>query len=381
MSRFALALSLTANAALVAGLVYLLTTDPVVATLTTPTGEKREILAAAVNKEMAARHGEEVASDMVGRALVDLAAQESNIRLDSAEFEARWQDWLAEPGTRARIDIGEVTERALRDRLMTLLLLDQLSWNGLTPPERETLLRDAFENNQRDFEQLRLRHIVVESRKDADDVTQRLIAGVEFAQLAKRFSLDPLTRDQGGDLGWKGRRDLTEDLRAFVFLLPVGGASAPVSSPGGWHIFLVEDRRDTFEDCKEQVRRELLRQMRQGTLDELRERFKVERSEAAELLAKLRRPGFPEEKADPAFQQPARGERSAHSSPSPEGSPTLLPAASTAVAEPPLKAVQTPDRASFKDARPGPAASSSPSVAPSGLSERKNEPLGSSPAP
>jgi parvulin-like peptidyl-prolyl isomerase len=302
----ALAISIFANVALLAGVAYLLAYDPVVATITTPNGMVRTVLAGVVNQELAKRHGEEVQSDLVGRALIDLAAEESNIELDQQELESRWQDWLAEPGTRARIDSGEITEGELRDRLVTLVLLDQLSWNELTAKEQEAAMEEFFKTNQQDFEQLRLRHIVVESQKDAVDIANRLAAGVDFQELAKRFSLDPLTRDQGGDMGWKSRADLTEDLRSFLFLLPTGAASTPVSSASGWHIFLVEERREDYEDCKVQVRREIMRRLRPETLDQLRERFKVERSEGSSLLEKLKRPGYLQGSQQRAFHQPAQ---------------------------------------------------------------------------
>lgn len=319
MSRLALTLSVLLNVALLAALAYLLAYDPVVATITTPNGLIRTVLAGVVNKELADRHGEEVESDLVGRALIDLAAEESNIQLDHQELEARWQDWLSEPGTQARIDSGEVTERELRDRLVTLVLLDQLSWNELTGKEQDAMMKEYWDANQRDLEQLHLRHIVVESQKEANDLANRLAAGVDFTELARRFSLDPLTREQGGDMGWKSRVDLTEDLRSFLFLLPTGAASTPVASASGWHIFMVEERRDTYKDCKDLVRREIMRRLRPETLDRLRERFKVERSEGRDLLKKLRRPGFLEGTQDKAFDQPATGTR-------PEETPPATPA-------------------------------------------------------
>ena len=309
MSRLWLVLSVLLNVALLAALAYLLAYDPVVATITTPNGLIRTVLAGVINKELAQRHGEEVESDLVGRALIDLAAEESNLSLDQQELESRWQIWLSEPGTRARLDTGEVTERELRDRLVTLVLLDQLSWNELTSKEQETMLKQYWDANQRDLEQLHLRHIVVESQKDANDISSRLAAGVDFSELARRFSLDPLTREQGGDMGWKSRVDLTEDLRSFLFLLPTGAASTPVASASGWHIFLVEERRDTFKDCKDQVRRQIMERLRPETLDSLRERFKVERSEGRQLQQQLRRPGFLEGSQDKAFDQPATGTR------------------------------------------------------------------------
>jgi hypothetical protein len=317
--KLLLTVSLLLNLVLLAVVAYLLTYDPVVATITTPAGTIRTVLAGVVNQELAQRHGEEVQTDLVGRALVDLAAEESNLELDYEELEARWRDWLTEPGTRARLDSGEVTEGELRERLVTLVLLDQLSWNELTVKEQQQLAAEFYRANQRDLEQIHLRHIVVESQKEARDVADRLRAGVDFGELAKRFSLDPLTREQGGDMGWRRRADLTEDLRSILFLLPAGAASAPVASATGWHIFMVEDRRDTYEDCKDQVRRELQRRMRPETLDKLRERFKVERSQAPELWLKLKRPGYMQSHQQRAFQRPA-GERPVSSGPtSPQG--------------------------------------------------------------
>lgn len=372
MSRLVLTLSLLLNVALLGILLYLVAYDPVVATITTPSGLLRTVLAGVVNRELAQRHGEEVQSDLVGRALIDLAAEESRLELDSAELEARWQDWLAEPGTRARLDSGEVTERELRDRLVTLVLLDQLSWNDLTPKEQDELLRQAYRTQKSEFEQLRLRHIVVESQKDALDVAQRLTAGVDFSELARRFSLDPLTREQGGDMGWKRRVDLTEELRAFLFLLPTGAASSPIASSSGWHIFLVEERRESFEECRDLIRREIMKRLRPDTLDGLRERYQVQRSDPEELLQKLKRPWFFEGRQNRAFDQPASGERpkasgtplsppspSGPSSPLPSASPSSLPAGSRSLGPPVRRAPATIPRGN-----PEPTVDESPSPTP-----------------
>ena len=299
--RWVLALSIFFNVVLAAIAAYLAVYDPTVATVTTPLGRQRTVLAGVVNREMATLHGEEVLSDLVGRLLIDLAAEESHIELDRTELEARWQLWLTEPGVQARIDAGETTAQKLRDQLVTLVLLDQLSWNDLNLSEQEEQMKKYFEAHSREFEQLHLRHILVESQKDAEEVMSRLAAGVDFSELARRFSLDPLTRDQGGDLGWKKRADLTEDLRSFIFLIPVGAASNPLGSASGWHIFLVEERKDTYIQCRDDVRRELTQQRRPETLSALRERFKVDRFTQEELLKKLERPGFFQDPQPPVY--------------------------------------------------------------------------------
>ncbi len=315
--RWVLAISIFFNLVLAALAAYLAVYDPSVATVTTPLGRQRTVLAGVVNRELVAQHGEEVLSDLVGRLLIDLAAEESHIELDRTELEARWQQWLTEPGVKSRIDAGETTAQKLKEQLVTLVLLDQLSWNDLNLSEQEERMKKYFASHNREFEQLHLRHILVESEKDAQEVMSRLAAGVDFSELAKRFSLDPLTRDQGGDLGWKKRDDLTEDLRAFIFLIPVGAASNPLGSKSGWHIFLVEERRDTYVQCRDDVRRELTRQRRPETLSALRERFKVDRYTQEELFQRLKRPGFQDDSQPPVYDIDADVIETPEATPSP----------------------------------------------------------------
>lgn len=287
-----LAVSLIFNTLLLGVVAYLALYDPVVASVSTQAGVSRVVRANQVNRQLAERHGEEIVGDLVGRALIDLAAAESSLQLDEEEFQARWQLWLQEPGVRARINSGETTEGEFKARLETLVLLDQLTENKFNPGELEETIRNFYDARQPELEEVHLRHILLENEKDAADVASRLDAGVEFGSLAQRFSLDPLTREEGGDLGWKTRADLTEDLRHIVFILPVGVVSRPLNSRHGWHLFLVEARRSTFEECRPKARREWAIGRRPDTLDELRREFVVEKESGDSLLTKLRRRGF-----------------------------------------------------------------------------------------
>lgn len=262
--------------------------DPVVARVENSIGNRRVVRASTVRRELADRHGEDVLGDLAGREIVTLAAQESGLKLDVEEFEARWHLWSLEPGVKARLDSGETTEGELRSRLVTLVLLDQISLNEFNPNEREDLLRAYYEVNQRDLEQIKLRHILLDSEKAAHDVAQRLAAGVDFGQLATRFSLDPLTREQGGLLGWKSRGDLSEELSPLLFLMPEGRASKPLSTRHGWHLFLVEDRQVEYAEVRETAKRKWCETRRPDTLAQLRARFKVESPNKKELLELLR---------------------------------------------------------------------------------------------
>ena len=289
MIRLVAILSVLLNLLALGWLLFLYgSSDLVVARVENSEGNRRVVRASELRRELADRHAENVLGDLTGRELVTLAAQESGLKLDVEEFEARWHLWNLEPGVKARLDSGETTEGELRSSLVTLVLLDQISLQEFPAEKREELLRAFYEDHQRDLEQLRLRHILLDSEKAAQDVSQRLAAGVDFGQLATRFSLDPLTREQGGLLGWKSRGDLSEDLSPLLFLMPEGRASKPLSTRHGWHLFLVEDRQVEYAELRQTVQRKWCELRRPDTLAQLKARFKVESPDKKELLELLR---------------------------------------------------------------------------------------------
>ncbi len=73
---------------------------------------------------------------------------------------------------------------------------------------------------------------------------QRILDGEDFADLALRFSNDPGSGSQGGDLGWAGRGRYVPEFDEVAFSLGVGEMSAPVRSTFGYHIIEVLERDD-----------------------------------------------------------------------------------------------------------------------------------------
>ncbi len=80
-----------------------------------------------------------------------------------------------------------------------------------------------------------------EARERAEEVLQRLRDGEDFEELAERYSDDPGTRQQGGDLGWYRRGDgLVEDFEDVAFAMREGQISGVVETPFGAHIIRVD---------------------------------------------------------------------------------------------------------------------------------------------
>ncbi len=80
----------------------------------------------------------------------------------------------------------------------------------------------------------------------ADSLSLALKNGADFATLAKRFSDDPGSRDQGGELGYFRRGQMVPQFDYVAFTMRPGQISGPVQSPFGFHVIQVE-RSDPAE--------------------------------------------------------------------------------------------------------------------------------------
>jgi peptidyl-prolyl cis-trans isomerase SurA len=101
-------------------------------------------------------------------------------------------------------------------------------------------------------EQTRARHILLrvsdltpeaEVRRRLLDLRERVVrGGQDFGQLARLHSVDS-TATRGGDLGWIYPGDTVPEFERAMALLKPGEVSEPVSSPFGWHLIQVLERR------------------------------------------------------------------------------------------------------------------------------------------
>lgn len=119
-------------------------------------------------------------------------------------------------------------------------------------------------------EQVHVRHILIKpSEIRSEEDTQRLIQrlhervrnGEDFAELAKRFSEDPGSALNGGDLNWIDPESLVPEFRQVMAQSREGQLSEPFRSPYGWHILEVLGRRatDSSAQAREQQAMMLLR--------------------------------------------------------------------------------------------------------------------------
>jgi peptidyl-prolyl cis-trans isomerase SurA len=78
------------------------------------------------------------------------------------------------------------------------------------------------------------------ARVKAESILADLKAGADFEKLAKRESMDPGSKDNGGDLGWNRRGKMVPLFDRWMFSLPPGVLSPVVETPFGYHIIRVD---------------------------------------------------------------------------------------------------------------------------------------------
>lgn len=134
-------------------------------------------------------------------------------------------------------------------------------------------------------EEMRARHILVESKEEAEAIIAELDAGGDFEAIAKEKSKDGAAAN-GGDLGYFTAGRMVPEFETAAFAMEVGAHSKePVQTQFGFHVIKVEDKRNqqppAFEQVAEQFRSLLLREAYFAKITELRSAAEVEIADPA----------------------------------------------------------------------------------------------------
>ncbi len=160
-------------------------------------------------------------------------------------------------------------------------------------------IKDYYEKHKSRFmqpEQIKASHILIrvpsgadkkkwdEAKKKAQDIRKRIMAGEDFATLAKKYSQDPGSKSRGGDLGYFKKGQMVPEFEKAAFSLKKGDISQPVKTTFGYHIIKVYDKKPakqkSLEEAKQEIRQILLRKKQFKLKDEivakLKKKYKVE---------------------------------------------------------------------------------------------------------
>ncbi len=121
-------------------------------------------------------------------------------------------------------------------------------------------------------EKVKVKHIMVSSEQQAQEVLSELKSGKPFEEVAKERSESP-DASSGGDMGYIKRGDLSEEIEKVVFELAPGNFSDAIKTDYGFHFFMVEEhvppRLKEIDEVKEEITARLLPKKQQEAFEEL----------------------------------------------------------------------------------------------------------------
>lgn len=208
----------------------------------------------------------QVLEELIDQRLLALEAIRRDLHRDE---EARRRLATARERIMGNVLVEKVVDRAITDDAVRRMYDEQVSLVELG-------------------DEVRARHIVVAEKNNADALLRRLAQGADFAELAGEHSIDTITAEQGGDLGYFTPDVVPASLSRAVFAAAPGDLVGPVETELGWHVLLIEDRRPeprpSFEELKPRLVQFMTFDEIQRMIDVLRARSEVRRYNQASMV-------------------------------------------------------------------------------------------------
>ncbi len=223
-------------------------------------GEK--ILQTELDEALRDQYGADMLDTLINNKIIELEAKKEDITVSDdaiqAEYDELVESYGGEDSLQETLDANGLTKESVKDNIRMYQLTKDVIAASIDISDEE--LTQYFEENKDDYgqlEQVAASHIFLEDEETAKEVEAKITAGEDFAELAKAYSVDTDTSEDGGDLGYISRGQMDEQFEEAAFALEKGAVSGVVQSAEGYHIIKVTEKvpaeEATFEDVKDEV--------------------------------------------------------------------------------------------------------------------------------
>lgn len=186
----------------------------------------------------------------------------------------------------------QVQSRFQMDNMLAGALYKQMQ--DKTPTD-EAAVRKYYDEHKSEGEEVNARHILIkfkgspvpardgkkelteeEALAKATEIRKKILAGEDFAKLAKEESDDSGSGQNGGDLGRFKHGQMVPAFDQAAFSLPEGQISEPIKTQFGYHIIKVEKRTTkTFEEMKPDIEKKLKPEAANKAVEDIRKQTNV----------------------------------------------------------------------------------------------------------
>lgn len=195
-------------------------------------------------------------------------------------------DQIVQQTVLSQQDSGEETRRvrlALENERRALLAAQVIEGivDGAVSDEAVQALYEQTYLQGEATEEFNASHILVETEEEAAAIVEELNGGADFATVAREKSTGP-SGPNGGQLGWFAAGMMVPEFQTAVETLDVGAISGPVQTQFGWHVIILNEKRNKAAPELDAVRAEIESQLSQQAvtqeIDELTSSADVSRT-------------------------------------------------------------------------------------------------------
>ncbi|WP_078409434.1 peptidylprolyl isomerase [Priestia abyssalis] len=233
--------------------------------------------------------GQAALDALIDQTIIESEAEKQKIDIADEEIENELklleESYGGEEALKAAMETSGISLADVKKDLSLNLTIEKLLKSRISVTEEE--MTTYFDENKESFataEQVKASHILVEDETTAKKVKDKLAGGEDFSVLAKEYSTDTTTKEQGGDLGFFAKGEMVAEFEEVAFSLKPDEISEPVKTEYGYHIIKLVEKQEAkeanYEESKSEIK-ELLTSEKMQTeyttwLEEKKEEYNIE---------------------------------------------------------------------------------------------------------
>lgn len=223
---------------------------------------------------------EDILEKMIRDIIIKKESEKMNISVSEEELNEKINEYINEAGGEEEFKVyleeNDITEEFYKKNLRKELL-ESKHKNKIMEEIKitEEEAKEFFENNKEDLIQVKVRHILVKTQEEGEEVLDRINKGEDFGEIAKEMSADNQSSTKGGDIGYINRGIRPAEFEEVAFSLENGEVSEIIKMEVGYHIIKAEDRKDTYESLKDDIGLLLKEEGYLSKMEKLRQNEKV----------------------------------------------------------------------------------------------------------
>jgi parvulin-like peptidyl-prolyl isomerase len=214
-------------------------------------------------------------ADELGLTITDADIEKALLKIKAQYFGKNGKcDEKCEEKYRKQIAKQNLTDEQVRQDVRANVVQNKIYEKvtaGVEVSDKE--IEDYYKKNKQQYVQPAsrdVRHILVKKKALADKLRGQLVGGGNFAKLAKKYSEDPSSKNQGGKLTVSKGRQVPEFDKA-AFSMKTNEISKPIKTQYGWHIIqpltsIKKERTTPLKEVRTAIRQQLVQQKKQDKM-------------------------------------------------------------------------------------------------------------------